>query len=78
MDRDRLYDERVDQVQQGAEPDQSGALRAVAIPDDGHQKDHDREQVAKVLALHHYPWGILLVTGTAAFGLVDRDAKART
>ncbi|MEP7159710.1 MAG: hypothetical protein ABI746_01265 [Dermatophilaceae bacterium] len=28
--------------------------------------------------LHHYVWGILLVIGTAAFGLVDRNAQARS
>ena len=28
--------------------------------------------------LHHYVWGILLVIGTAAFGLVDRNAKVRS
>jgi hypothetical protein len=28
--------------------------------------------------LHHYLWGILLLTGVAVFGLVDRSPKARS
>lgn len=30
------------------------------------------------LHLHHYLWGILVVTAVAIFGLVDRNPRART